>query len=108
LRLTPLSVATKYERGRDAEYRVQKELEAELYQTARMAGSHGTADVIAWKNEHIRFIQVKTWVAKYTPRFDDDIAKLKELKLPPGATAELWGRKVGQSGWTLKIIVQET
>lgn len=91
-------MTTKYEQGREAEYRICRELELLGYQTARLAGSHGAADVIAWNANEIRYIQAKTWKTR-RGSYKEDVKKLDDLILPPFATAELWDRQVGQRGW---------
>lgn len=91
-------MVTKYERGRDNEYRAMRDLEAEGYTVTRTAGSHGAADVIAWNDQHIRFIQIKSYIKRMTS-YAKDIAQLTELVTPPNATRELWIRKKGQRGW---------
>ena len=49
-----------YVQGRAAEYRVKKEFEAAGYEVFRMAGSHGSADIIAVSpTGAVMFIQVK-------------------------------------------------
>jgi Holliday junction resolvase-like predicted endonuclease len=48
-----------YEKGRRAENEAQRMLERDGYEVARSAGSHGPADLIAWNEREIRFIQIK-------------------------------------------------
>lgn len=95
-------MVTRYERGRDNEYRAQRDLTAEGYTTLRAAGSHGPADVIAWNADHIRFIQIKSYDQRQTD-YGNDIAKLADLITPPNASRELWIRKKGTRGWTDRI-----
>jgi Holliday junction resolvase len=104
----PRNETTRYARGRDAEYRIRKELEAQGYQTIRTAGSHGWSDVIAWNENETRFIQSKTWSTKYKPSYTNERRKLEKIVLPPEATAELWIRKMRQKGWADQIVVQST
>ena len=66
-----------YVRGRIAEYRLMKELEAEGHIVCRSAGSKGSFDLIAVKGSEIRFIQVKRTKCK-NPRITIEEAK-KEL-----------------------------
>jgi Holliday junction resolvase len=98
-------MSTKYERGRDAEYRTINELRANGYDAVRTAGSHGAADVIAWNGVHIRFIQCKTWLTRVGD-YKADIQKLMEMRLPPGSQCELWARQVGQRGWAVQTVVR--
>lgn len=99
---------TRYQQGRDAEYRAARELGEETYDTGRFAGSHGNGDVLGWDETVIRFIQVKTFRSKHPPSYADDIAKLEAMRLPPNATAELWVRKVGQQGWHDQLVIKHT
>lgn len=98
-------MATKYEAGRESEYRVQRELEAEGYCTTRAAGSKGKVDVIAWNAEHIRFIQVKTFLTK-VGSYAADIKALEAITFPPSSTVELWIRQRGQRGWLHKHVLR--
>jgi Holliday junction resolvase-like predicted endonuclease len=95
-------MTTRYTRGRDSEYRAQRDLEAEGYTTFRTAGSHGEADIIALNDKEIRLIQIKTYQKRATG-YGDDIAHLADLVTPPNASRELWIRKVGQRGWQDRI-----
>ncbi len=97
-----------YERGRASEYKCQRDLETEGYQTTRTAGSHGAADVIAWNTHHMRFIQCKTTVGKVTTSansYPADRKKLAAILLPPHGQAEMWVRKIGQRGWAIQEIL---
>ena len=49
-----------YLRGRRLEWQVKKDLEADGWTVMRTAGSHGFADLIALRDDTIRFIQCKT------------------------------------------------
>lgn len=100
-------MSTRYERGRDAEYRAIRELEAEGFAAFRTAGSHGGADVIGIGPDGIRLVQCKTWVTR-PGSYATDIEKLSSVPLPPNSTAELWGRKVGQTGWAFQKLIKTT
>lgn len=95
-----------YLRGRASEYRVQRELESEGFETIRTAGSHGVADVIAWNGHLVRFIQVKTFTTKKVPTFKDDVEKISAMTLPPNSQVELWIRKIGSKGWLKKLTLK--
>ncbi len=99
---------SRYQQGRDAEYRVNRELGIEGYDIGRFAGSHGKADTLAWDGTMIRFIQVKTFRSKKPPSYAEDIAGLAAMRLPPNATAELWVRQIGQKGWHDQLVIQST
>ena len=80
-------MATNYARGRAAEYRTIRLLEAGGYTCARTAGSHGCADVIAWNAQGFRLVQVK--------RGRDGISPLEretfsQLPVPAGTLKEVW------------------
>ena len=49
-----------YRAGRDLEYASKKDLEANGYIVFRTAGSHGAADLIAFKHSEILLVQCKT------------------------------------------------
>jgi Holliday junction resolvase len=51
---------TRYERGRNLEYRLKKQLEDEGYTVIRSAGSHSPVDLVAFNQEEVLFIQVKS------------------------------------------------
>jgi Holliday junction resolvase len=94
-----------YQRGRDSEYKAQRELEALGYQTARTAGSHGAADVIAWNRCHVRYIQIKTF-KKQKGNYKDDLEKIDALLLPPHSQAELWVRQIRKQGWLKQEVLR--
>ena len=78
-----------YQRGRRAEYRTQRILEAAGYETTRAAGSHGCADVIGWDSRRVRFIQVKCSI-RATVITSMEREALAMMVCPPNATVELW------------------
>jgi len=78
---------TNYASGRRAEYRCQRILEAAGYTTARMAGSHGMFDVIAWNGQGIRFIQVKAGIARLSAM---DREAMTLAAVPACASREYW------------------
>ena len=76
-----------YRKGRAAEYKTQRLLEAAGYQTFRMAGSHSPVDVIGVDGLGLRLIQVKSGRAGVTP-LDREV--LKGLQRPKNSTVEVW------------------
>ena len=100
-------MATKYEAGRQSEYKVQTELEAEGYCTLRAAGSKGKVDVVAWNETETRFIQVKTFLTRQGS-YAADIKALDGMVFPTGSTVELWIRQRGQRGWLHKHVLRRT
>ncbi len=98
---------TRYQQGRDAEYRAIRELAADGYETGRFAGSHGKGDVLAWDAHITRFIQLKTFRDRMSS-YAEDVGKLAAMVLPPNSTAELWIRQVGQKGWHSQLVIQHT
>lgn len=94
-------MATHYEHGRAAEYACMRELAAEGWSVARMAGSHGAFDVIAWSADRTRFIQLKTFIDR-CPSFKEDITKMTDTVLPHCGVAELWVKQFGKKGWHMK------
>jgi Holliday junction resolvase len=51
---------TNYTRGRALEYRVKAHLEAKGYYVFRTAGSHSLFDLLAFRSDVVRLIQVKS------------------------------------------------
>ena len=51
---------TNYTRGRAIEYRVKNHLEGRGYYVFRTAGSHSLFDLLAFRSDVIRLIQVKS------------------------------------------------
>ena len=98
-------MSTSYERGRGAEYRAINELKADGYEAVRTAGSHGKADVIAWNDNLIRFIQCKTWISRLGD-YSHDVEALEKMILPPGSQCELWIRQIHRHGWTEKKTIK--
>lgn len=98
---------TRYQQGRDTEYIAQRELLAMGWKSARMAGSKGSADIIAWCKYGLRFIQCKRYTVE-EGSYTKDLAQLASLTLPPSASAELWVRQAGQHGWKERILIQHT
>lgn len=98
-------MTTRYQAGRESEYKAQRELEAEGYCTIRAAGSKGKIDVLAWNATETRFIQVKTFLTK-AGSYAADIKAIEGLSFPPGSTVELWVRQRGRPGWLHKHILR--
>lgn len=96
-------MVTKYERGRAVEYRIQRELEAVGYTTARAAGSKGKFDVLAWDRNHYRIIQAKSFVTR-AGSFADDVGQIRAILCPPNTRRELWVWKK-REGWQCKLII---
>ena len=96
-------MTTSYERGRAIEYRIQRELEALGYTTARAAGSKGKFDVLAWDHRIYRIIQAKSFI-KRPGSFKDDVEQIRSILCPPNTRREFWIWKHRQ-GWQAKIIL---
>jgi predicted transcriptional regulator len=78
---------SRYAAGVEAERKTMAVLEAAGYQTARMAGSHGMFDVIAWDRQRFRLIQVKRGVARLSPA---DREAMQNAAVPENASREYW------------------
>ena len=74
-------------KGRRAEHRAQRILEAAGYTTTRAAGSKGAADLIAWNGQTVRFIQVKAGQRGCGPL---EREALRSMAKPGNATVEVW------------------
>jgi Holliday junction resolvase len=78
---------SNYHKGRRAEYRTQRILEAAGFTTTRAASSKGAADVIGWDRHSVRFISVKSGTT-YASAVERE--QLKNLARPTNATVEIW------------------
>ena len=92
-------------KGSTAEREIMKLMRDWDYDATHSAASLGCADVVAWNNEKIRFIQCKS-EAKKPGSYTSDIEKLKRMKCPPNGTRELWIRKPGRT-WNRMIIMND-
>lgn len=79
-----------YVKGRRAEYRVMRLLEAAGYVCVRTAGSHSPADVVAWRpgQTEMRFIQVKA--TRDGTGASPAEREALTLWVPQQATCEIW------------------
>ena len=100
-------MVTNYQRGRSAEYKAVKELQAAGYIATRSAGSHGLWDVMALNKNGVRLIQIKSDADINDVRFECRVArdKMAELNRPLNVTCEVWGRVHGQKGWVIQEVV---
>lgn len=80
---------TPYKRGVKKENIARKELEERGYTVIRAAGSHGPFDLIAWKENEVRAIQVKR-TADPKQSFGREIFFLNGVPVPEGWVKELW------------------
>jgi Holliday junction resolvase-like predicted endonuclease len=91
-----------YKKGVIAERKARKQLELQGYYVIRSAGSRGIWDLVAFKNDEIKLVQIKSY------RKDDSHLKEKvfgsmrkhEPFLPLNATQELW-LWVYRKGWEI-------
>lgn len=74
-------------KGRRAEHRARRLLEAAGFSVCRAAGSKGPADLIAWDAVSIRLISVKSGT-RYASAIEREALRL--LAVPPNATREIW------------------
>lgn len=74
-------------KGRRAEHRVRRILEAAGYEVTRSAASRGVWDLIAWNARAVRFIQVKAGTAEASAL---EREAMQLAVVPIGATKELW------------------
>ena len=75
-------MVTNYKRGSDFERWIVKEFEKEGHYAIRSAGSKKQADVIAFTDYGVIFIQAKVVGANSKTSFKKEIEELKKLKLP--------------------------
>lgn len=97
---------SNYNRGRRAEYRAIKDLEAAGYIATRSAGSHGIWDIVAINKNGVRLIQVKSDNDECDVKFDCRVAleQMQKLHCPDNVTCEVWGRVHGQKGWLVQDV----
>lgn len=74
-------------KGRRAEHRARRILEAAGFSVCRAAGSKGPADLVAWDATSVRFISVKAGT-KYASAIERE--QLQLLVRPANATVEIW------------------
>ncbi len=86
-------MAANYQRGRRAEHRAIRILEADGFCVSRAAGSKGHADVIAWNSVQVRFIQVKAGKSPSVSAVEREALEL--MPRPQNATVEVWRFKTG-------------
>lgn len=68
----------RYRAGRDLEYAIANDLEANGYHVIRAAGSHGLADLIAFKPGQVLIVQAKT-DGKMTTQQRCDLSQLAAM-----------------------------
>ena len=100
-------MVTNYQRGRSAEYKAVKELQAAGYIVTRSAGSHGLWDIMAVNKNGVRLIQIKSDADENDVRYDCNVAKEKMATLPRplNVTCEVWGRMHGKTGWLIQEVL---
>jgi Holliday junction resolvase len=79
-----------YRRGREAEYRAKRLLEAAGYTVIRAAGSHGMFDLVALSKLGGRAIQIKTGSARVTQIEREAIKLFRRDGCPDNVTTEVW------------------
>ena len=89
-------MASKYASGRITEYKARNFLIEKGYYVLRSAGSKGAFDLIAWKGEVYRHIQVKRESKKSS--YAKDTRQILSTKVPKNASRELWIYAKGR-GW---------
>ena len=98
---------TNYEKGRLAEYKCIKDLEANGFTCMRSAGSKGKTDVHAYDINRHKLIQVKSLSNKKgcIPPFTKEVQELTEQKkrVPFGTAIELWVLR--KNKWIKKISI---
>ena len=88
-------------KGNAAERAIVHTMHDQGYDAVGSKASIGPADVVAWNNERVRFIQSKN--CKKKSSYTADIQKLLNMKCPPNGTRELWIRQRG-GDYNIKIV----
>ena len=91
---------TNYRRGYVAETERLEYWKAKGWSAARTAGSHGVQDIIAWNEFQYRHEQLKR--VKHGNYYPDkiELAKFRDMKVPPNASKWIVIRKDGSKEWT--------
>lgn len=92
-------------RGNKAEREIWHLMLNSGYDSICSKASLGPADVVAWNNEEIRFIQSKNENRRGSHAADID--KLAKMKCPPNGTRELWMRQRGGHTWERQTILPD-
>lgn len=90
---------TPYQKGQKVQYRAKKELEKEGYHLMIGARSLGLFDIIAWKLNHARFIQVKSCrTKKFYVKKKGELEQIIQEDIPENCLKEVW-IWIKNSGW---------
>ncbi|MEO7190064.1 MAG: hypothetical protein ABI051_03310 [Vicinamibacterales bacterium] len=74
-------------KGRRAEHRARRLLEADGFHVTRSAGSKGPCDLVAWDATSIRFVSVKSG-SRYASSIEREALQI--MVRPRNATIEVW------------------
>lgn len=88
-------------RGYEAELRAKHDLMKEGFLVVRSSASLTAFDLVAIREDIIRFIQVKR--QKLKGKYDKDIEQMKKVKTPLNTLKELW-IWTDKHGWEKRII----
>lgn len=91
-------------RGYEAELRAKHDLMTEGFLVVRSSASLTPFDLVAIREDIIKFIQVKR--QKLKGKYDKDIEQMKKIKIPINTQKELWiwTDKKSLKGWKKEII----
>jgi len=96
--MTP-SGARQYRRGQKIQYRAWTELKKEGYHMMIGARSLGPFDIIAWRLDHVLFIQVKSCKAKkFYFKKKGELEQIIREDIPENCFKEVW-IWIKNSGW---------
>lgn len=88
-------MSTNYVRGRSAEYKVMRLLEAIGFNCIRAASSKGLYDVVGVRADEVCLVQSKlTSTGNFSE--DENCRLLRELPVPPNVRKELWLYAAGE------------
>lgn len=91
-------------KGNKSEREIWHRLKDQGMEAVCSKASLGPADVVAWNNEVVRFIQSKN--ESKTRSYIEDLDKLRNMKCPPNGVRELWLRQRG-GGWVRRTIMPD-
>lgn len=95
-------------KGKGARYERQakKELQEQGYTVTRSSASLGVFDLIAFNNEKLRLIQIKSTMnlkSSIEGLYKKDLTQMQEVESPPNSVKELWCWR-NRKGWEKKCL----
>ncbi len=83
-------MTTQYQRGQRVQYKARDELRQDGYHTMTAGRSLGPFDIIAWRSNSVRFIQVKSCQREKFYFEKDELEDLVKEPIPKSCWKEVW------------------